>query len=60
MNEEVIGLFVVIVISVTIYKLVAQMDSDRGSIDVSEHQLAAEHALEELLRVLENSLLLRI
>jgi hypothetical protein len=60
MDEEVIGLFVVIVISVTIYKLVTQMDSDRGSIDAFEHLLAAEPVLEERLRVLENSLLPRI
>jgi predicted Holliday junction resolvase-like endonuclease len=60
MNEEVIGLFVVIVISVTIYKLITQMDSDRGSVDAFEHQLAAEPVLEERLRVLENSLLPRI
>ena len=61
MNDEVIGLFVVIVISVTIYKLVALKHRGRDSIDAFEHQLAAEladrddraNALEERVRVLE-------
>ena len=61
MSDEVIGLFVIMVIAVTVYKLVELKHRGRGGSDAFEHQHAAEladrddraNALEERVRVLE-------
>lgn len=58
---EIIGLFVVMVIAITIYKLVELKHRSRGSSEAFQHQLASElvdrddraNALEERVRVLE-------